>query len=98
MLMLGTRVARVARAQGSGGTIQDDRSKQAATAGAAGDVENCGPSVTSSELCDRGAGDNASTAFVQFVRFLDLTKNFTVRGRQLRVVRSRSCIQNSVIC
>ena len=36
-------------------------------------------------VCDRGFGDNASTAFVQFVRFLDLTKNFTVRGRQLRV-------------
>jgi hypothetical protein len=36
-------------------------------------------------VCDRGFGDNASTAFVQFVRFLDLTKSFTVKGRQLRV-------------
>ena len=48
MFMIGTRVVRVARAQGSGRTIPDDRSEQAATAGAAGDVENCGPSVTSS--------------------------------------------------
>lgn len=36
-------------------------------------------------VCDRGFGDNASTAFVQFVRFLDLTQNFTVGTRQLRV-------------
>ena len=44
-------------------------------------------------VCDRGAGDNGSTAFVQFVRFLDLTQNFTVRGRQLRVVRLMLCLR-----
>ena len=38
-------------------------------------------------VCDRGGslGDNSSTAYVQFVRFLDLTANFSVNGRQLRV-------------
>ena len=42
-------------------------------------------------VCDR-SGDNGSTAFVQFVRFLDLTQNFTVRGRQLRVVSAIPCL------
>ena len=42
-------------------------------------------------VCDR-SGDNGSTAFVQFVRFLDLTQNFTVRGRQLRVVSATPCL------
>jgi hypothetical protein len=35
-------------------------------------------------VCDR-SGDNSSTAYVQFVRFLELTKAFSVNGRQLRV-------------
>jgi len=37
-------------------------------------------------VCDRASGsDNSSTAFVQFVRFLSLTTDFAVNGRQLRV-------------
>lgn len=37
-------------------------------------------------VCDRASGsDNSSTAFVQFVRFLHLTTDFAVNGRQLRV-------------
>ena len=47
-MLLRTRVAPVARAQGSGLVIRGDRSEQAGAAGEARDGENCGPYMTSS--------------------------------------------------